>query len=45
MGITRLYKADGQWRDSRSFGRKDLLALAKVANEAQARVEALRRKS
>ncbi|HZW07852.1 MAG TPA: hypothetical protein VFF65_12080 [Phycisphaerales bacterium] len=35
-GVTfeRLYKTNGQWRSSQTFGRSDLLLLAKVANEA-----------
>ena len=34
--VCRIYKDDesGQWRDSQSFGRDDLLPLAKVVDEA-----------
>ena len=32
--LTRLYREQDQWRSTESFGRDDLLLLAKVANEA-----------
>ena len=32
--ITRLYKEDDQWHNSASFGRDDLLVVAKVADLA-----------
>jgi hypothetical protein len=32
--FTRLYREQDQWRSTESFGRDDLLLLAKVANEA-----------
>lgn len=32
--FTRLYKKGDQWESSDSFGRDDLLVLAKVANQA-----------
>ena len=34
VNITRLYKDGDQWEDSASFGRDDLLVVAKVADEA-----------
>jgi hypothetical protein len=32
--FTRLYKADGDWQSSGSFGRDDLLLLAKITDMA-----------
>jgi hypothetical protein len=32
--ISRLYKKDGEWKDSTSFGRDDLPLLRKVIDEA-----------
>ena len=32
--FSRLYKDEGQWRSTESFGRDDLLLLAKVADQA-----------
>ena len=41
--FSRLYRTDeGDWRESSSFGRHDLLALAKVADDAHTRVLELR---
>ena len=34
VNISRLYKDGDQWKDSTSFGRDDLLVVAKVADEA-----------
>ena len=34
VNLTRLYKDGDQWKDSTSFGRDDLLLLAKVAEAA-----------
>lgn len=37
--FSRLYKgADGNWQSSESFGRDDLLTLAKVADDAHSRI-------
>lgn len=37
--LTRLYRdADGQWRSSHSFGRHDLLVVAKVVDLAHTRI-------
>ena len=38
----RLYRYDGDWRESSSFGRHDLLSLAKLADAAHTRVLELR---
>lgn len=32
--FTRIYKTDNDWKNSDSFGRDDLLVLAKVADQA-----------
>lgn len=32
--LRRLYRQDGQWKDSDSFGRDDLLLLAKIIDQA-----------
>ena len=40
--LGRLYRYEGDWRESASFGRHDLLALAKVADAAHTRVLELR---
>ena len=37
----RLYKEADQWRTTQSFGRNDLLVLAKVADQAHSRIFAL----
>ena len=34
VSITRSYRDGQQWKDSTSFGREDLLLLAKVADQA-----------
>ena len=40
--FSRLYKdTDNNWQNTESFGRDDLLTLAKVANEAHSRIFAL----
>lgn len=33
----RLYKSDDEWKQTQSFGRDDLLVLAKVADQAHTR--------
>ena len=40
--FSRLYREDDQWKSTHSFGRNDLLLLAKVADIAHTRVSALR---
>ena len=37
----RLYKEADQWKTTQSFGRNDLLVLAKVADQAHLRIFAL----
>ena len=37
----RLYKEANQWKTTQSFGRNDLLVLAKVADQAHSRIFAL----
>ena len=37
----RLYKEADQWKTTQSFGRSDLLVLAKVADQAHSRIFAL----
>ena len=37
----RLYKEADQWKTTQSFGRNDLLVLAKVADRAHSRIFAL----
>ena len=39
----RLYKEADQWKTTQSFGRNDLLVLAKVADQAHSRISALPR--
>ena len=34
IGLTRIYKDGGQWKDSTSFGRDDLPLVIKVADKA-----------
>ena len=36
--LTRLYQDGGEWRSTHSFGRNDLLTVAKVADLAHTRV-------
>ena len=36
--FSRLYKDGGQWKTTQSFGSNDLLALAKVADQAHSRI-------
>ena len=36
--FSRLYKEDDQWKSTQSFGRNDLLVLAKVADLAHTRL-------
>ena len=43
--LTRLYKADEGWRQSQSFGRDDLLVIAKVVDQAHSRIVALQSNS
>ena len=40
--FSRLYREGGEWKSTHSFGRNDLLLLAKVADIAHTRVWALR---
>lgn len=37
--FTRLYRKDDQWRETSSFGRDDLLLLAKLADMAHSQIE------
>ena len=39
--FSRLYKEADQWKTTQSFGRNDLLVLAKVADQAHSRIFAL----
>ena len=32
--VSRIYKADDEWKETSSFGRDDLLLLAKAVNQA-----------
>ena len=42
--ISKSYRdADGQWKTTQSFGRNDLLVLAKVADRAHSRIFELQR--
>jgi hypothetical protein len=36
--LSRIYKDGGKWKRSESFGRDDLLTVAKVATEAHTRI-------
>ena len=36
--FSRLYKAGEEWKSTQSFGRNDLLVLAKVADQAHSRI-------
>ena len=36
--LTRLYKTDEGWRHTQSFGRDDLLVIAKVVDQAHSRI-------
>ena len=36
--FSRLYKDGDQWKNTQSFGRNDLLLLAKVADQAHSRI-------
>ena len=36
--FSRLYKDGDQWKSTQSFGRNDLLVLAKVADQAHSRI-------
>ena len=36
--FSRLYKDGNQWKSTQSFGRNDLLVLAKVADQAHSRI-------
>ena len=36
--FSRLYKDGDQWKSTQSFGRNDLLLLAKVADQAHSRI-------
>ena len=38
VAFSRLYKDGDQWKRSQSFGRNDLLVLAKVADQAHSRI-------
>lgn len=38
--FSRLYRANGQWHSTTSFGRDDLLALAKLADQAHTAITA-----
>lgn len=39
--FTRVYRKDGEWRNTTSYGRDDLLVLEKVVGAAYARVQEL----
>ena len=42
--FSRIYRdAEGQWKTTQSFGRNDLLVLAKVADQAHSRIVDLQR--
>ena len=42
--FSRIYRdAEGQWKTTQSFGRNDLLVLAKVADQAYSRIVDLQR--
>ena len=42
--FSRIYRdAEGQWKTTQSFGRGDLLVLAKVADQAHSRIVDLQR--
>ena len=42
--FSRIYRdAEGQWKTTQSFGRNDLLVLAKVADRAHSRIFELQR--
>ena len=42
--FSRIYRdAEGQWKTAQSFGRNDLLVLAKVADQAHSRIVDLER--
>ena len=36
--FSRLYKDDDQWKTTQTFGRNDLLVLAKVADQTHSRI-------
>ena len=36
--FSRLYRDGAEWKSTQSFGRNDLLVLAKVANQAHSRI-------
>lgn len=38
--VSRLYKDEDEWKSSESFGRDDLLVLAKVADQAHSWIHA-----
>ena len=40
--FSRIYREGGQWKSTHSFGRNDLLLVAKVADLAHTRISALR---
>ena len=40
--FSRIYREGGEWKSTHSFGRNDLLLLAKVADLAHTRVSAFR---
>ena len=42
--FSRLYKDGDQWKSTQSFGRNDLLVLAKVADQAHSRIFELSQK-
>ena len=43
VNFSRLYKDGDDWKNSSSFGRDDLLLLAKVADQAHTRILALQK--
>ena len=44
VSFSKSYRdADGQWKTTQSFGRNDLLVLAKVADQAHSRIVDLQR--
>ena len=43
--FSRLYKDGAQWKSAESFGKDDLLVLAKIANEAHSQIHILLQES
>lgn len=40
VSIVRIYKSDGGWKQSHSFGSRELAAIAELAGQAKAWIEA-----